>query len=134
MHFVVTCDDEASVDAANSMMYVEGRRAAVMCFWEVRGSNIITCAKKQRNVVAANTVTVTTVPHMVSQEPVFLARRRRQRSVASRSLTSSLNFGLVGVIPDILYIMPVFPKLQKETSSGKCSPYFEITNQISACT
>ena len=42
MHFVVTCDNEASVAAANSMMYVEGRRAAAMCFWEVRGSNIIT--------------------------------------------------------------------------------------------
>ena len=46
MHFIVPCDDEASVAAAQSVTYGEGYGAAITFFLEVRGGYVITCTQK----------------------------------------------------------------------------------------
>ena len=51
----------------------------------------MTCAQKSEKSLATNTVRVIVVPHTFSQAPVFLKRGMRQRSVISRSSTSSLS-------------------------------------------
>ena len=90
LHFVVTFDDNSSVAAANSVIHGEVRRASVALFFKVRRGNIILRAQKNKNYVAANNVPVTVVPHTVSQEHVFLARKTRQWSVALMYLSSPL--------------------------------------------
>ena len=45
-HFIVTCDDEASITEDKSMTYTKGLSIAVVFVLEVRGGNIITCAQK----------------------------------------------------------------------------------------
>ena len=89
-HFVVACDDKASVDVANSGMYGERCGAAVDLF-KFRGCYIITCAQKSQKFVADDTVPVTVVPHKFSQAPVFLAHRMRRKSVTLRSANISLS-------------------------------------------
>ena len=44
MHFVVTCNNQASFVAAKYVTYTEGYTTAAAVAMEVGGSNIITCA------------------------------------------------------------------------------------------
>ena len=81
------CGDKASFATDKYVMYINGCATAVAFALDVRGGNIITCAQKTRNPVAANTVPVTVVPRTFSQAPMVLARRIRQWSVPLRSVT-----------------------------------------------
>ena len=43
MHFVVTCNDQASFDAAKCVNYLEGGYKSFAVALEVEGGNIVTC-------------------------------------------------------------------------------------------
>ena len=79
MHFVVTFNDEASVDVARFVTYGERCGAAINFFFKVREGCIITCAPKSRNSLAINTVPVAVLPCTFIQSTVFLVRRMKRR-------------------------------------------------------
>ena len=87
MHLIMTCNDDPSVSAANSVTYVRIMRANIVFFIKVRGGNIVTYAQKSLDSMADSNVPVTIVPLIFRQEPVCFARRSRQLPRVSSSLT-----------------------------------------------
>ena len=85
------CDDEASFAADKYVTYIHGFATSAAFSLNFRGGNIITCAQKPLNSVAANTVPVNVVPRTFSQAPMVLAHRIRQWSVPLRFVTVSLS-------------------------------------------
>ena len=88
MHSIMTYNYESSMDASKSMKYVKVLREYVAFYFQDRGVNTVTYAQKSQNYLAASTVPVTVVLHMVSQEPMCLTRRMRRWSGVLIFLTS----------------------------------------------
>ena len=79
-------DDKPSVSAAQSVIYEKELSATIKYILKVRRGIIVTFTQKLRYSMANSTVPVTVVLRTVSQEPVCLAQRNRQRSKALRDL------------------------------------------------
>ena len=70
VYIMFTCDDEASVSAAECVTHIKGLQATAAFILEVRGVNFITSTLKSRNSVVASTVTVTILSCTLVQEPM----------------------------------------------------------------